>query len=373
MVARVLEGCGLDLGGPAHFAPPAPDNRDGYWEDLRFVALNDRILDRLGGAWDLPPRPPVPGWDASPDLELERRDAEALVRGRPEPWGWKDPRSSLTVPFWKRLLPDLKVVVCLRNPLEVADSLRARGYTSERFGLALWEAYHRRLDEAVDDSVALVTHYQSFLADPSAELERLLQFTGLRPSSSVRGAVLAGASSASRHQRRTSAEVEASGLGAEGKRLYAALCQRSGPVYERALRREGEAGPAAPAQGERAPRGLAEQIAEVQAVLEAREVELASIKPVLVARMEEVDSVKGVLAARESELAAAHQELASVKTVLAARDEELVSVKTALAGNQRELAATADALAARVRQLRSVRGILGAILTAVKRRVFASG
>src|SRR5688500_12617514 len=169
MVARVLEGCGLDLGGAVHFAPPAPDNRDGYWEDLRFVAMNDRILERLGGAWDHPPAAPR-GWQASPELEAERRDAEELVSGRAEPWGWKDPRTSLTLPFWRGRLPAVKVVVCLRNPLEVADSLRARGYTSERFGLALWEAYHRALDEAVDESFALVTHYESFLADPGAEL-----------------------------------------------------------------------------------------------------------------------------------------------------------------------------------------------------------
>jgi hypothetical protein len=359
MVARLLEGCGLDLGGPAHFAPPARDNRDGYWEDLRFVALNDRILDRLGGAWDHPPAP-APGWEASPDLEAERREAEALVGGRADPWGWKDPRTSLTVPFWKRLLPAMKVVVCLRNPLEVADSLRARGYTSERFGLALWEAYHRALDEAVDDSFALVTHYQSVLADPRAELARLLEFTGLDPSPAVREAVLTASSSASRHQRRTSAEVESSALSDAGKRLYEALCERSGPVYEEARRREAHAAPAA-AQAERPPRGLAEQLEEVRAVLEAREVELASIKPVLVARTEQVDSVKAVLAARD-------EQLASIQPVLAAREAELVVMHEYLASLQSALGDRDRRLAA----LRTVRGILGALLGALQRRVFGS-
>ena len=365
MVARLLEGCGLDLGGPAHFAPPAPDNRDGYWEDLRFVAMNDRILDRLGGAWDTPPTP-ASGWEASPELESERREAEALAGGRAEPWGWKDPRTSLTVPFWKRLLPAMKVVVCLRNPLEVADSLRARGYTSERFGLALWERYHRSLDEAVDDSFALVTHYHSVLAEPRAELDRLLAFTGLRPSPAVVEAVLGASSSAARHQRRTSAEVESSALSAAGKRLYVALCQRSGSVYEQARRREAQPEPAA-APAERPPRGLAEQLEELRAVLEAREVELASINPVLVARTEQVESVQAVLAARQAELAAAHEELASVKAILAARDEELAGVKAVLAEHARELAAAREALAT----LRTVRGVLGALLAALKRRVFA--
>jgi hypothetical protein len=371
MVARVLEGCGLDLGGPAHFAPPAPDNRDGYWEDLRFLALNERILDRLGGAWDHPPAPPL-GWESSADLTAERRDAEALVRGRAEQWGWKDPRTSLTVPFWKSLLPAMKVVVCVRNPLEVADSLRARGYTSERFGLALWEAYHRALDESVDEGFALVTHYQSFLADPRAELERLLDFTGLRPSPAVRDAVLASASPASRHQRRTAGEVEASRLTAAGQRLYAALCERSGPVYDQARRREAQAAPGPAAQGPEAPRGLAEQLEELRSILEARDIELASIKPVLVARDEEVTafqqelaSVKDVLAARDRHLASIQPVLAAREAELAAAHEYLTSVKAALAARDQELAAARETLA----KLRTVRGLLGAIRAALKRRV----
>jgi len=367
MVARVLEGCGTDLGGPAHFAPPAPDNRDGYWEDLRFLALNERILDRFGGAWDHPPVLPR-GFEASAELEAERREAEALVGTRAEPWGWKDPRNSLTIPFWRRLAPGMKVLVCLRNPLEVADSLRARGYTSERFGLALWEAYHQALERTVDSSFGLVTHYESFLADPRAELERVLGFVGLHPPATVREAVLGSASPGSRHQRRTSAEVEASGLSAAGKLLYAALCDRSGPVYEQARRREQAAPPPEPARGDAGPRGLSEQLAEVKAVLEAREIELASIKPVLAARTEEVASVKEVLAARD-------EQLASIQTVLAAREselgfakEELASLKAALAARGEELAAIRAVLADRERLLGSVKGVLAAL----KRLVFAA-
>ena len=32
------------------------DNPDGFWEHLGFVALNDELLNALGGAWDLPPK-----------------------------------------------------------------------------------------------------------------------------------------------------------------------------------------------------------------------------------------------------------------------------------------------------------------------------
>jgi len=345
MVARLLEGCGVDLGGAANFAPPAPDNRDGYWEDLRFLALNERILDRFQGAWDHPPALPK-GWEASARVEPERRDACALVQTRSEPWGWKDPRNSLTVPFWRRLLPGLRVVVCLRNPLEVADSLRARGYTSERFGLALWESYYRAIEETVDSSFGLVTHYETFLADPRAEMERVLGFLALQVSAGLREAVLSAASPGARHQRRTSAEVEASGLSDEGKRLYAALRDRSGPVYAQLRPREPGVSSPAPRDAT-APRALADQLAEVMAVLEAREVELMSIKPILVNRTEEVESVKSVLAARD-------EQLASLLPVLAARESELAFL-------QETLDTLRDRLAERDRLVGSLKSVLNAV------------
>ena len=33
--------------------PPQADNPEGFWEHLGFVALNDELLNALGGAWDL--------------------------------------------------------------------------------------------------------------------------------------------------------------------------------------------------------------------------------------------------------------------------------------------------------------------------------
>jgi hypothetical protein len=188
----------------------------------------------------------------------------------------------------------------------------------------------------------------------------VLAFAGLDPSPGVRDAVVSSASPGARHQRRTSADIEASGMSEEGKRLHAAFAERSGPVYQEARRREPAAGPSPPsapspaARDESLPRGLAEQLAEVRAVLEAREVELASIKPVLVARSEEVDSVKRVLAARD-------EQLASVLPALAAREGEVASLKEQMAALAAALNAKRAALADRERLLGSLKGVMVAI------------
>lgn len=94
-------------------------------------------------------------------------------------WGWKDPRNSLTLPFWNALLPDLKVLVCLRHPQEVARSMRERLHTPRDNGLALWTIYNRRLLEAVSREQRLVIAYSALLREPASELARVLAFIGL--------------------------------------------------------------------------------------------------------------------------------------------------------------------------------------------------
>ncbi len=47
-----------------------------------------------------------------------RLKARLLIEGfdSAQIWGWKDPRNSLTLPFWEDLLPGLKTLIIVRNP-----------------------------------------------------------------------------------------------------------------------------------------------------------------------------------------------------------------------------------------------------------------
>ena len=56
MLTRLLHACGLYLGPQEELMPAQTDNPDGFWEHLGFVALNDELLNAVGGAWDLPPK-----------------------------------------------------------------------------------------------------------------------------------------------------------------------------------------------------------------------------------------------------------------------------------------------------------------------------
>src|SRR5580765_7553183 len=179
MLTRLLHACGLYLGEKSELMPSQADNPDGFWEHLGFVALNDELLNALGGAWDLPPT--VDETLTRPELDPVRLKARLLIEGLDSArvWGWKDPRNSLTLQFWQDLLPGLKTLIMVRNPLEVAYSMRERNGTSCSFGLRLWEIYNRRLIQTAAKQDRFVTHYDSFFEDAELELRRIARFVGL--------------------------------------------------------------------------------------------------------------------------------------------------------------------------------------------------
>src|SRR5881398_1035524 len=179
MLTRLLHACGLYLGPESALMPPQADNPEGFWEHMGFVAVNDELLNELGGAWDLPPKADENFSD--PRLDALRMKARLLVEGFDSAgaWGWKDPRNSLTLPFWQDLLPGLKTIIIVRNPLEVAYSMRKRNGTSYAFGLRLWEIYNRRVIETASKQERFVTHYDLFFEDAASELQQITRFAGL--------------------------------------------------------------------------------------------------------------------------------------------------------------------------------------------------
>jgi hypothetical protein len=235
MVARLLNLAGLYLGPDVDIYNPASDNPDGFWENLHFVELNNHILEYYGGAWDIPPVMPD-HWEKSQDLLTDRILAADLVArfGDHVHWGWKDPRNSLTINFWKNLLPDLKVVICVRNPLDVSRSLNQRGYSSNDFAFNLWRTYYDRLLSATSPRDRIVTHFDSFFANPRDELVRILDFINLTPPDSVLENALASIKASSRHSRTSVTDLLEHADSYELLDLYQKICGEAGPNYEAA-------------------------------------------------------------------------------------------------------------------------------------------
>jgi hypothetical protein len=196
LTARILNLAGVYLGpeeellgkdlrqlegeGEAVLARARETNPEGFWEHYRIMRLNERILRAFGGNWREPPEL-SPGWERSEQLAAEREEAQALLAQSFDGhglWGWKDPRNSLTLPFWQRLLPDMRYVVCLRNPLDVAASLRRRDAMLPRQAIDLWRLYlSSALVNTAGRSRVLIS-YESYFDDPTDTCARLAAFAG---------------------------------------------------------------------------------------------------------------------------------------------------------------------------------------------------
>jgi hypothetical protein len=147
-IAGALRFLGVSLGDPERMLRPGSDNPKGYFEVQSIVELDDELLAHLGGAWD---QPPVldPGWEHGPGLEAFRSRAAAILDDTFGPTSqreaviaWKDPRLSLLLPFWRTVTPIATTIVVVRDPVEVALSLGARGYpVGASQAASLWLRY----------------------------------------------------------------------------------------------------------------------------------------------------------------------------------------------------------------------------------------
>jgi len=181
LVTRLVNFLGVYLGPPEHMMKPLPENPGGFWEQQQLKDVNDGILARLGGNWDEPPIRGA-GWEMSPDLADLRLRARAVIEqdfGAAAVWGWKDPRTCLTLPFWQRLVRQMRYVICLRNPIGVAHSLERRnGFPFEK-GVDLWLTHVKSALAHTAGQQRCVIVYEDAMKNWRHELRRLATFLEL--------------------------------------------------------------------------------------------------------------------------------------------------------------------------------------------------
>lgn len=121
LTARWLQMCGLHLG--SELVPATRSNREGHYEDLEITRLHREILRRNGLTYLTRREVPIH------TTEQDRYEAQRLVveRAASSPaWGWKDPRTSLFLPFWQDVVPAAKYLIVYRHYAQVVDSLLRR-------------------------------------------------------------------------------------------------------------------------------------------------------------------------------------------------------------------------------------------------------
>lgn len=170
----------LGAGGPKTLMPPDEHNPRGYWESNAFVPFHERLLEAAGSRWDSWTRldlAAVANAAAAHGLDDEFRRLTRQEFGDAQLFVMKDPRISRIVPFWLDMLAaegiSPSVILTLRNPLEVAESLRKRDGFSREHSLLIWLRHMLDAEFATRQVCRSIVRYQELLVNWRAVAEKL--------------------------------------------------------------------------------------------------------------------------------------------------------------------------------------------------------
>lgn len=171
-LAGMLHSNGIVMGKDFDwYPPPMKENPKGFYENVRFRRINDRILKENGYKVK----------SFIPNIPWVKETKNQKIRGKMKElitefmacsnWGWKDPRTCLTFNSWYsvirelKLLNDLKVVFIHRPEVDVSNSMRARGnkerlYEGQFEDLAL--VYAGRLEDNLNYSKVNTFHIEFY-------------------------------------------------------------------------------------------------------------------------------------------------------------------------------------------------------------------
>ncbi len=199
----VLEPLGLHVGKTV--MPPHAEggNPKGFYENLILMRLHDNFLQSIGSIWH----------DEAP-LERQhfkspkaRQFREELLQVLIEEFGLerpliKDPRLCRLMPLWipliKKHFPQARFILPIRQPVEVAYSLRKRDHFTMAHGLKLWTVHVLEAEKATRGFPRLFTTYDQLMRSPQETVLRLAETLNL-PTDGVANAISRQLDSSLRH------------------------------------------------------------------------------------------------------------------------------------------------------------------------------
>ncbi|MBN2896747.1 MAG: sulfotransferase [Campylobacterales bacterium] len=143
------------------------DSLDINHEANYFIRLNEWILRQTNSTWDNPynfkflPLTVEEHLKKVCEQHLEQHDrvkylglknyfSYSNIKNIDFNWGWKDPRNSITLPIWKSIFPNAKIIHIYRNPFDVAISL-----------------YRREIDYEANYNSNLISKFKEFFLYPN--------------------------------------------------------------------------------------------------------------------------------------------------------------------------------------------------------------
>ena len=177
LVAQLLRLSGVFLGEESELLGAESNNKKGHWEHKEVLEIDEAILEAFDGSWHLPP-PFEQEWENDPRLDALYKRARAFAHSmnqRATVWGFKNPRTCLTLPFWQKIIPEMTYVITVRNATDVMQSLiKHHPSLPPRRGLQLWVQYWRSILTNTVSAQRSFTFFERYFTDWKAELGRVL-------------------------------------------------------------------------------------------------------------------------------------------------------------------------------------------------------
>ena len=168
LLAGLLHKNNIVFGEEENFIPkPSQENVKGFYENYLFRRINDRIIEKSGYR--------IKSWSSHvPEIikadfitKYKMRKLLKKYSHKYLNWGWKDPRTCLTLKLWLNelnclnMLNSCKILYILRHPYAVANSMVRRGNTNFENSLKLWKIYNERALKTIDEN-QIDTYYLSY-------------------------------------------------------------------------------------------------------------------------------------------------------------------------------------------------------------------
>ncbi|HEY6520272.1 MAG TPA: hypothetical protein VIZ19_12955 [Roseiarcus sp.] len=169
----------LGAAAPQHLMAPNADNERGFWESPVILDLNNAVLAAGGSDWR--------DWRKFNFAKICKVEADALrARAKEalaEEFGdvgfavMKDPRMCRLMPFWGQVFAEarwsVRVLLPIRSPLEVSQSLTCRDGLSPSYGCLLWLRHVLDAEVETRGMARAVLDWPEFLGDRHKALARV--------------------------------------------------------------------------------------------------------------------------------------------------------------------------------------------------------
>ena len=183
-VAGILHLHNIIMGTYQNFWPrPLKQNPKGFYENYDFRKINDTIL-KLSDYNVKSYSSDIPSIILDNKIKLKMSRIIKDYSLKYIDWGWKDPRTCLTIFQWMKVIESLnlksqvRVIFVSRKAISVARSLKKRNNLSLKIGLSLWEAYSEKALQFCEESDLPIFYcsFESLLESPNLTCNPLFKF-----------------------------------------------------------------------------------------------------------------------------------------------------------------------------------------------------